>query len=56
MEKTCYTKGKTYEGLTLADDFLFCKVFGADKDLCKELLEHLLGEKIRDIIFSLRTL
>lgn len=53
MEKTCYTKRKrkTYEELTLADDFLFCKVFGSEKELCKELLERLLGEKIRDIVY-----
>ena len=38
---------KTYEELTFCDDFMFCKVLENDPDLCKALLEVILGHKIR---------
>lgn len=39
---------KRYEDLTFTDDFLFCKIM-RDKDICKKVLEIILGIKIRDI-------
>ena len=45
LQNSCYTKRKPFEELTLADDFLFCKVM-QDESLCKELLEIILHVKI----------
>ncbi len=33
---------KTYEELTIADDFMFCKILQDNPDLTKELLELIL--------------
>ena len=41
---------KKYEELTIADDFMFYKVM-TDKDLCKGLLETILGIEIRDLVY-----
>ena len=41
---------RTYEQLTLADDFIFCKVFQHNPDLCKKLLERILGHPLGDLI------
>ena len=41
---------KKYEELTIADDFMFYKVM-SDKDLCKGLLETILGIEIRDLVY-----
>ena len=41
---------KTYSELTFTDDFMFCKVMTTRLDLCKELLELILGIKIREIL------
>ena len=38
---------KTYDDLTFADDFLFSKVLENNPELCKELVELILGVKIR---------
>lgn len=43
---------KKYHELKFTDDFLFCKILSSDKALCKELLELVLGFKIRDIDYS----
>lgn len=43
---------KAYEELTFADDFMFCKILSTNIDLTKELLELLLGIRIRKIGFS----
>ena len=40
---------KEYSQLTFIDDFMFCKILTADKDLCKGLLELTLGIKIRKL-------
>ena len=40
---------KTYDELTIADDFLFCKVMEFNEALTKELIERIVGKKI-DII------
>jgi predicted transposase/invertase (TIGR01784 family) len=51
-----YNKGednmgkKRYEDLTFTDDFMFCKVLSSNEDICKELLELILGIRIRKIV------
>ena len=40
---------KEYEKLSFTDDFMFCKVLENNEELCKELLELILGKKIRRI-------
>lgn len=40
---------KEYDELSFTDDFLFCKVLENNEDLCRELLELILGRKIRRI-------
>lgn len=40
---------KEYDELLFTDDFLFCKVLENNEDLCTELLELILGKKIRKI-------
>lgn len=40
---------KEYEELQFTDDFMFCKVLENNEGLCKELLEMILGKKIREI-------
>ena len=40
---------KEYEELLFTDDFLFCKVLENNEDICEELLELILGKKIRKI-------
>ncbi len=40
------TLAEKWESLTLADNFVFCKVMSANLDLCQELLETLLHIKI----------
>ena len=41
---------KPYEEMTFADDFMFCKVMQSDPELCRELLEVILGRKVSRII------
>lgn len=50
-QNSCYTIRKPFEELTLADDFLFCKVM-QDESLCKELLEIILHVKIDKIKYT----
>ena len=40
---------KKYQDLTFTDDFMFCQVLENDDDLCKRLVELLLGVKIKEI-------
>ena len=40
---------KKFNELTFSDDFMFGKVLTTNKELCKELLELILGEKINRI-------
>ena len=40
---------KNYSELSFTDDFMFCKVLVSHPNLCKELLELLLGIEIRKI-------
>lgn len=44
------TIGKLYEQLTFTDDFMFCKVMTNHPELCKELLELILGIKIQELL------
>jgi len=44
-------KAKEYEQLAFADDFMFCKVLEDNENLCIELLELILGKKIRKITY-----
>ena len=37
---------KKYEELTFADDFMFCKVLTTNPNLCRELLELIIGRKV----------
>ena len=41
---------KSYEELTFADDFMFCKIMESNQDLCRELTELILGRKIGGIL------
>ena len=43
---------KTYEELKFTDDFMFCKILESREDLCKELVELILGVKI-EIVHSI---
>lgn len=43
-------KRKKYEELTFTDDFMFCKVLVNNLELCRLLLELLLGIKIRKVV------
>ena len=40
---------KAYEDLTFTDDFMFCKILESNPNLCKELLELVLGKKLGDL-------
>ena len=40
------TFAKTYDELTFTDDFMFCKVLENDEDLCKQMIETILGKEI----------
>ncbi|MDO5572634.1 MAG: Rpn family recombination-promoting nuclease/putative transposase [bacterium] len=45
------TKQKTFDELTFTDDFMFCKTMQNNEDLCRELLELILGKKIKQITY-----
>ncbi len=40
-----------YEELSFTDDFMFCKVLENNEELCKELLELILGKKVKGIVY-----
>ena len=42
--------GKRYEELTFSDDFMFCKILQNDPELCRELLELILGRKVTEVL------
>lgn len=42
---------KRYEELDFTDDFIFCKIMYNNEPLCRELLEVILGKKIRKIVY-----
>ena len=41
---------KNYDNLTFSDDFLFCRVLQTNPDLCRELLELILGKEIGALV------
>ena len=41
---------RTYDQLTFKDDFMFCKVLQHNPELCKELLELILGDAVGDLV------
>ena len=43
---------KAYEDLCFTDDFMFCKILSNNHGLCKELLELILGIRIRNLEFA----
>ena len=43
---------KSYDELTFTDDFMFCKVLVSNLELCRQLLELILGIKIREVRLS----
>lgn len=49
-EGTMKRYAKPYEELTLADDFMFCKIMQTNPDLCKELVELIIDRRIREIV------
>ena len=44
-------KEKNYEELRFTDDFMFCKILLDNKDICKEIVELLLGCRIKEIVY-----
>ena len=43
---------KKYEELTFTDDYMFCKVMQENEDLCKRVVEVIIGRKIGKIIHN----
>ena len=41
---------KKYEDLVFTDDFMFCKVLTNDPQLCRELLELVIGKKVGEFV------
>ena len=42
---------KKYQELKFSDDFMFCKIMMENKDICKEVIELILGCKVKDIVY-----
>ena len=49
--KTKERRIKQYEELTFTDNFMFCKIMENNPDVCKKVLEIILGKRIREISF-----
>ncbi|MBQ7446872.1 MAG: Rpn family recombination-promoting nuclease/putative transposase [Eubacterium sp.] len=45
-----YMMKKSYDDLTFADDFMFCKVLQAHPGLCRELLELAIGRPVGELV------
>ena len=41
---------KNYKDLKFTDDFMFCSILERNPDLCKEITEVILGQKIKEIV------
>ena len=50
-DKTKERRIKQYEELTFTDNFMFCKIMESNPDVCKKVLEIILGKRIREISF-----
>ncbi len=42
-------KKKTFDELTFTDDFMFCKVLTTNLELCRKMLELILGKEISKV-------
>lgn len=42
---------KNYEELVFSDDFMFCKILQENEDICKEIIELILGCKVKNIVY-----
>lgn len=51
MEKTSESLSQSWDNLTFANNYLFCKILESDKELCRKLLELLLHIKIDHLEF-----
>ena len=40
---------KLYENLKFTDDFMFCKILSTNPELCRQLLELILGRKVKEV-------
>ena len=49
--KTKERRIKQYEELTFTDNFMFCKIMENNPDVCKKVLEIILGKRIKEISF-----
>ena len=49
--KTKERRIKQYEELTFTDNFMFCKIMENNPDVCKKVLEIVLGKRIKEISF-----
>ena len=49
--KTKERRIKQYEELTFTDNFMFCKIMENNPNVCKKVLEIILGKRIREISF-----
>ncbi|MGN0170460.1 MAG: hypothetical protein ACI39H_06805 [Lachnospiraceae bacterium] len=45
-------KRKEYKNLKFTDDFMFCKILTDDLELCRKVLELILGIEIRRVVLS----
>ena len=50
-DKTKERRIKQYEELTFTDNFMFCKIMENNPDVCKKVLEIILGKRIKEISF-----
>lgn len=41
---------KRYEELTFTDDFMFCRIMQYNEDICKDLIELIIGRKVGQIV------
>ncbi len=42
---------KTYDELRFTDDFMFCKIMYENEDICREIVELLLGIKVKKVVY-----
>jgi len=50
VKNSSQNKVKKYEELTFTDDFMFCKVMQNNPELCKHLIELIIGKLIQELI------
>lgn len=43
---------KRYEDLRFIDDFMFCKILENNPDICRQLIEIILGIKVKNIVYT----